>query len=120
MSIGIECFFLMEIRKEDNRWIIENDYLKLLVHADRFWTDILDKQTDIVWTHDLWRNLAGELSIIDGKPRSATVIAETPVSLLVIRRQDFRGLRETVPGLEEKLLLTLCDRLRQADQALGY
>lgn len=65
-------------------------------------------------------DLLGELSIIDGKPRSATIIAETPVSLLVIRRQDFRGLRETVPGLEEKLLLTLCERLRQADQALGY
>jgi CRP/FNR family cyclic AMP-dependent transcriptional regulator len=65
-------------------------------------------------------DLLGELSIIDGKPRTATVIAETPMSLLAIRRQDFRFLRETVPGLEDKLLATLCERLRQADQALGH
>ena len=62
----------------------------------------------------------GELSLIDGKPRTATVTAETPMTLLVIRRRDFKFLRETVPGLQEKLLVTLCERLRQADQALTH
>jgi CRP/FNR family cyclic AMP-dependent transcriptional regulator len=62
----------------------------------------------------------GELSLIDGKPRTATVIAKTPMTLLVIRRRDFKSLRETVPGLQEKLLVTLCERLRQADQALSH
>ncbi len=62
----------------------------------------------------------GELSIIDGKPRTATVIAQTPMTLLVVRRRDFRLLRDTVPGLQEKLLLTICERLRQADQALTH
>ena len=62
----------------------------------------------------------GELSLIDGKPRTATVIAQTPMTLLAIRRRDFRSLRETVPGLQEKLLVTLCERLRQADQALTH
>jgi CRP/FNR family transcriptional regulator/CRP/FNR family cyclic AMP-dependent transcriptional regulator len=62
----------------------------------------------------------GELSLIDGRPRSATVIAETPMTLLVIRRRDFRSLRDSVPGLQEKLLVTLCERLRQADQALTH
>ena len=62
----------------------------------------------------------GELSIIDGKPRTATVIAQTPMTLMVVRRRDFRFLRDSVPGLQEKLLLTLCERLRQADQALTH
>jgi len=62
----------------------------------------------------------GELSLIDGKPRTATVIAQTPMTLLVVRRRDFRSLRDTVPGLQEKLLVTLCERLRQADQALTH
>ena len=62
----------------------------------------------------------GELSLLDGKPRTATVIAETPMTLLVIRRRDFRFLRESVPGLEDKLLMMLCERLRQADQALTH
>jgi len=62
----------------------------------------------------------GELSLIDGGPRSATVIAETPMTLLVIRRRDFKLLRDSIPGLQEKLLVTLCERLRQADQALSH
>jgi CRP/FNR family cyclic AMP-dependent transcriptional regulator len=65
-------------------------------------------------------DFVGELSLIDGRPRSATVIAETPMTLLVIRRRDFRLLRDSVPGLQEKLLVTLCERLRQADQALTH
>jgi CRP/FNR family cyclic AMP-dependent transcriptional regulator len=62
----------------------------------------------------------GELSLIDGKPRTATVIAQTPMTLMVVRRRDFKFLRDSVPGLQEKLLLTLCERLRQADQALTH
>lgn len=62
----------------------------------------------------------GELSLIDGKPRTATVVAQTPMTLMVVRRRDFKFLRDSVPGLQEKLLLTLCERLRQADQALTH
>jgi CRP-like cAMP-binding protein len=63
-------------------------------------------------------DVVGEMSVIDGKPRSATVIAETPMSLLVLHRRDFVSLLETVPGLQWKLLVTLCERVRLADQAL--
>jgi len=65
-------------------------------------------------------DVVGEMSVIDGKPRSATVIAETPVNLLVLHRRDFVSLLETVPGLQRKLLVTLCERVRQADQALTH
>lgn len=65
-------------------------------------------------------DFVGELSLIDGKPRTATVIAETPMTLLVIRGRDFKFLRQTIPGLQDKLLVTLCARLRQADQALTH
>jgi CRP/FNR family transcriptional regulator/CRP/FNR family cyclic AMP-dependent transcriptional regulator len=65
-------------------------------------------------------DVVGEMSVIDGKPRSATVIAQTPVTLLVLHRQDFVSLLETVPGLQRKLLVTLCERVRQADRALTH
>ena len=65
-------------------------------------------------------DVVGEMSVIDGKPRSATVIAETPISLLILHRRDFVSLMETVPGLQRKLLVTLCERVRQADQALTH
>lgn len=64
-------------------------------------------------------DVIGEMSIIDGKPRSATVIAESPSSLLVIERRCFVALLETVPGLQRKLLVSLCERLRAADAALA-
>ena len=60
----------------------------------------------------------GEMSLIDGKPRTATVIAETPVSLLVIHRRVFGELLDTVSGLQKKVMLTLCERLREADASL--
>lgn len=64
-------------------------------------------------------NFFGEMSLIDGKPRTATVIAETPMVLLVVHRRSFGHLLDTVPGLQKKVLLTLCERLREADTALA-
>jgi CRP-like cAMP-binding protein len=34
----------------------------------------------------------GEMSLLDGGPRSATVVADTPLRLLVIKRRDFSTL----------------------------
>lgn len=60
----------------------------------------------------------GEMSLIDGKPRSATVIAETPVTLLAIHRRSFNYLLDTIPGMTRKILATLCERLRKADETM--
>jgi CRP/FNR family cyclic AMP-dependent transcriptional regulator len=61
----------------------------------------------------------GEMSIIDGKPRSATVIADSPTALLVVERRCFAALLDTVPGLQKEILVSLCERLRAADDALA-
>ena len=61
----------------------------------------------------------GEMSLIDGKPRSATVIADAPVLLLVVEVRSFGRLLETVPGLSKKVMATLCERLRTADETLA-
>lgn len=61
----------------------------------------------------------GEMSLIDGKPRSATVIAETPIVLLLIHKRSFSELLDTVPGLQKKVLIKLCERLREADARLA-
>jgi CRP-like cAMP-binding protein len=64
-------------------------------------------------------DFCGEMSLIDGKPRCATVVAESPCVLLVIDTRSFRRLLDTVPGLQRKILITVCQRLRDADTALG-
>jgi CRP-like cAMP-binding protein len=62
----------------------------------------------------------GEMSLIDGKPRSATVVADSPVLLLVVDVRSFGRLLETVPGLSNKVMATLCERLRAADETLTH
>jgi len=61
----------------------------------------------------------GEMSLIDGKPRSASVIADAPMVLLVVHASSFATLLDTVPALRRKVLATLCERLRAADAALA-
>jgi CRP/FNR family cyclic AMP-dependent transcriptional regulator len=58
----------------------------------------------------------GEMSLLDGGPRSATVVADTPVRLLVISRRHFSELLRDVPGLTQNLLMTLSKRVRQAEE----
>src|SRR4051812_16999398 len=58
----------------------------------------------------------GELSAIDGKPRSATVIAVDPVRALVIPAADFRRFLERTPSATLWLLTRLISRLREADR----
>lgn len=61
----------------------------------------------------------GEMSLLDGGPRSATVVAETPLRLLAIKRRDFATLLREAPELTQSLLATLSRRVRQAEQAHG-
>ena len=60
----------------------------------------------------------GEMSLIDGKPRTATVIADTPVTLLAIHRRSFHYLLDSIPGLSRKIIVALCERLRKADETM--
>jgi CRP-like cAMP-binding protein len=60
----------------------------------------------------------GEIAVIDGRPRTATVIAETPSRLLVLSRDAFLHLLDTIPGLSRKMLLTVCERLRERTDML--
>jgi len=54
----------------------------------------------------------GEVSLLDGGPRSATVVAVDPCELLVIRREAFLHLLEDSPKIAIKLLAVLARRLR--------
>jgi CRP-like cAMP-binding protein len=57
----------------------------------------------------------GELSLIDGKTRSATVEALEPVDTVVLPRDDFLAvMRSHLPSMEA-LLVTVVERLRQSN-----
>lgn len=57
----------------------------------------------------------GELSLLDGGPRTATVTATTDVALLVLSRPAFNGVLDEIPTLAHKLLVSLAHRLRNAE-----
>lgn len=60
----------------------------------------------------------GDMSLLDGYPRSATVVTDTPSSLLVIQKRTFDQLLERNPQLKSKLLVTLSHRLRRLQENL--
>jgi CRP/FNR family transcriptional regulator, cyclic AMP receptor protein len=59
----------------------------------------------------------GEMALLDGQPRAATVTTETPAILYVIGASDFGSLLEEVPGMARKLLRGLAQRLRKVENA---
>ena len=61
----------------------------------------------------------GEMSLLDGEPRSATVRAETDMRLLVILRRNFQTLLTEVPELTRTILVVLSRRLRELERALN-
>ncbi|MDQ6885906.1 MAG: Crp/Fnr family transcriptional regulator [Gemmatimonadota bacterium] len=61
----------------------------------------------------------GELSLIDGEPRSAHVIAMDESLLIVLRREDFRRRVQESPSVAWALLGELSRRLRRADAKIG-
>jgi CRP-like cAMP-binding protein len=58
----------------------------------------------------------GEMSLIDGEPRSATAVAVEASETLMVPRENFLSLLNRQPGIAPKLLLVLCRRLRQTDR----
>lgn len=59
----------------------------------------------------------GEIALLDGKPRTATVTATEPMTLLTISKRAFDTVLDRVPGLPHALLRTLATRLREANLA---
>jgi CRP/FNR family cyclic AMP-dependent transcriptional regulator len=54
----------------------------------------------------------GEMAVIDGRPRMATVIADGPVDCLVLKQKDFKAVLEGDPMLAWNLLGSLAARIR--------
>jgi CRP/FNR family cyclic AMP-dependent transcriptional regulator len=60
----------------------------------------------------------GELSLLDGKCRTATVRAESPIHVLALSRREFNTLNSSVPSIARRIQAELGARLRNADDAL--
>ncbi len=60
----------------------------------------------------------GDLSLFDGRPRSASVVALEPTETLVLHRQDFHAFLRSHPVMAEEMFAVLADRIRRLDEQL--
>jgi CRP/FNR family transcriptional regulator, cyclic AMP receptor protein len=61
----------------------------------------------------------GEISLLDGGPRSADVIASTPVSAIRLFKRTFDRVVAEEPGVAAKILAVVARRLRDAERTLS-
>ena len=60
----------------------------------------------------------GEMSLLDGEPRSATIVATTDLRLLVVDRSHFWRLLDETPDLIRGMLTILSRRVRRLEQTV--
>lgn len=60
----------------------------------------------------------GEMSLLDGEPRSATIVATSDVRLLIVERSHFWQLLDETPDLVGRILTILSRRVRRLEQTV--
>jgi CRP/FNR family cyclic AMP-dependent transcriptional regulator len=60
----------------------------------------------------------GEIALIDGGPRTASVVSETPLQTLTITRKRFHKMLEEDPSIVVQMLEELARRLRNLNRSL--
>lgn len=60
----------------------------------------------------------GEMALLDGEPRSATVVMTSDGTVLTMPRREFTGVLKEIPAISQKLLVSMSLRLREANSKL--
>ena len=85
---------------------------------------IVEGRARVVQNGDTLRDLGpgdylGEIALIDGGPRTATVTALEPIRALVVERSDFRRLIDDFSAVRFHVLTALTQRIRREAPSAG-
>ena len=58
----------------------------------------------------------GEMSLLENKPRVATVTTTEPTSVLVLTAREFDLVVKDMPAVDRKILVVLAERLREVEE----
>jgi CRP-like cAMP-binding protein len=61
-------------------------------------------------------DVVGEMSLLDKGPRTASVVAASDVTMLVIDSRRFLAVIDDIPAIAHKLLAALAGRIREFDR----
>ena len=105
-----DTVILLENEEGDTLFIIINGKVKV--------TTFSESGKEVIFSILNEGDFFGDMSLLDGKPRSATVISMEDSKLRLIRRYDFNNLIEKHPRIALRLLEELTLRLRKADERI--
>ena len=91
-------------------YIVDNGKLKAVLSDD--------EGDEIVLARFEQGAFFGELSLLDGKGRSATIVADSDAELSVLKQADLLALMAKDPKIAVAMMTTLVDRLRSADEKI--
>lgn len=95
----------------DSLFIIKDGRVKVVLYGD----DGREVILSILKTGDFF----GEMSLLDGEPRSASVVAMEDANLYILKRDGFIQTLMERPGIALRILVELSRRLRVADEKIG-
>ena len=73
------------------------------------------RQADRVIATRRTGDYVGEIALLDKRPRTASVVATTPVSVEVLSRREFVSLLAEAPELSEQIMATMARRLAELE-----
>ncbi len=94
----------------DEVFIVRSGLVRILLPADA------GREATLAFMYP--GSLFGELSLLDGGPRSATAVAVEDTLAIRIKREPFMVFLRRQPGAGAKILAALAQRLRRADELL--
>ena len=105
-----EKIILLEDEEGDTLFIIINGKVKVTTYSE--------SGKEVIFSILNAGDFFGEMSLLDGKPRSATVVSMEDAQIQLIRRTEFYRLLENHPRIALRLLEELASRLRKADERI--
>jgi CRP-like cAMP-binding protein len=120
-QIGDQC--VCRECKKDQVILVEEELGQtffIILHGMVKVTRTSDEGREVIITMLRAGDFFGELSLLDGKGRSATVVAMEDSELLTLRRSEFLLLLEQYPMISVELLKVLADRIRKNNTQIEY
>jgi CRP/FNR family cyclic AMP-dependent transcriptional regulator len=102
-----DCMVIWAEDEGDAFFVIQSGEVKVTVNASDGREVILSSLGP--------RDFFGDMSLLDGEPRSANVVTLLPTEALVLRRVDFIRALQRYPSIAIHLMVALAARLRKAD-----